>query len=245
MTFDGFREIEIGDRDLFLKVFEEDPPQTSELPFTNLFVWRHKYRPVWRLEGDCLLMILRPVGEAPFGLPPVGRGDKRMALDLLVRHLEPQTPEPRICRVGEELVEKEVDAEKFEILKDRDNADYVYLSRDLVKLSGRKYHRKKNHLNRFVKTYAAEYRPLDAAIVRGFLEMQESWCQMRECVESPDLLSEDYAVREALTHYEVLDFQGGAILIDSKVEAFARNIRKRQSFISRRPIRIFRASIHS
>ena len=40
---------------------------------------------------------------------------------------------------------------KFNITSDRDNFDYVYLAQDLINLSGRKFHGKKNHLNAFKK----------------------------------------------------------------------------------------------
>jgi hypothetical protein len=32
---------------------------------------------------------------------------------------------------------------------------------------------------------------------------------------------EDYAIHQALTHFEELDYQGGAIQIDGKIEAFS------------------------
>ncbi len=97
----------------------------------------------------------------------------------------------------------------------------VDLAKDLISLSGNKYHRKKNHLNQFIKNFAFEYHPLNADLVKRVLGMQEAWCQIRECVEKPDLLAEDFAVREALTCYEELGYQGGAILINSVVEAFS------------------------
>jgi hypothetical protein len=66
-----------------------------------------------------------------------------------------------------------------------------------------------------------EYRPLDGDLVEKVMLMQESWCRMRECVINPELLAEDFAVREALTCFDALSFQGGAILIDGRVEAFS------------------------
>ncbi len=51
--------------------------------------------------------------------------------------------------------------------------------------------------------------------------MQEDWCEMRDCEESSDLFEEDRAVYEALTHFDELDYTGGAIVIESKVEAFS------------------------
>ena len=44
---------------------------------------------------------------------------------------------------------------------------------------------------------------------------------MRECVEKPELLAEDFAIYEALTRFEDLDYRGGAILINAAVEAFS------------------------
>ena len=58
-------------------------------------------------------------------------------------------------------------------------------------------------------------------MAESFLGLQEDWCELRDCVENPDLLHEDRAIYEAISHYKELGFRGGAISIDSKVEAFA------------------------
>lgn len=216
-----FKPIEIQDKAVFDRFLRRDPPRISELTFTNLFMWRHRHHPSWLQWGDCLLIVFRPKEAAPFGLPPVGSGDKQKALDFLCRRLEALTPEARVCRADNTFVEKYVDPGQYRVDLDRDNSDYVYLTQDLINLTGRKYHRKKNHLNRFIKNNSFEYRRLDKDLVTSCLEMQESWCQMRECVEQPDLLSEDFAVHEALTRFEELDYQGGAIVINSRVEAYA------------------------
>lgn len=221
MVQDDFQPIEIQHKETFDHIFLQDPPETSELTFTNLFMWRHKYLPIWLQWEDCLLIILRPEGDAPFGLPPVGPGNKSKALESLAEQLKQMTSEVRICRASEDFVEAHVDHDRYESLIDRDNSDYVYRSQDLIGLSGRRYHSKKNHLNRFLKNCPFNYREMDRELVEGFLGMQEKWCQMRECVESPELLSEDYAIREALTHFEELDYRGGAVEINAEIEAFS------------------------
>jgi uncharacterized protein len=215
-----FKPIELSDQDIFREHLTADQPKASELTFTNLFMWRHRYCPEWSRYAGCLLVVLRPKDGELFGMRPVGPGDKREALKALTEHLKELSPGPRISRVCEEFVESFVDVNSYEIVADRDNSDYVYLSKNLIKLSGNLYHRKKNHLNKFIKSYSFEYRSLDREVVNKFLDLQEDWCELRECLESPDLFDEDRAVYEALTNYEELGFKGGAILIDSKVEAF-------------------------
>jgi len=216
-----FKPIEIQDKPLFDEFLRKDPPQVSELTFTNLFIWRHHYQPAWFEWNGCILVLFHPQKGPSYGLRPFGPGDKKSALDVLCREITKQAAEVRICRVGEEFVTNHVDPAAYEVLADRDNSDYIYLAKDLINLSGNKYHRKKNHLNQFIKNHAFEYRPLDAELVKRVLGMQEAWCRIRECVERPDLLAEDFAVHEALTYFEDLGYQGGAILINSVVEAFS------------------------
>jgi hypothetical protein len=216
-----FKPLEIVHKEIFNRFFREDPPEISELTFTNLFIWSHCNHPLWTRKEGCLLLILRPDGANPYGLPPIGRGDKRKALEFLCGELGNIASEVRISRVSEDYLSRHVDTDRYHVISDRDNSDYVYLSSDLIQLSGRKYHQKKNHLNRFMKNYRFEYRDLDMELVECFLEMQEDWCQMKECVERPDLLSEDYAIYRALTYFEELDYRGGAIQMDSGIEAFS------------------------
>ncbi|MFZ0448166.1 MAG: phosphatidylglycerol lysyltransferase domain-containing protein [Desulfatiglandaceae bacterium] len=215
-----FKSIEIQDKEVFHEYLQSDPPMSSELTFTNLFIWRHRYHPRWMEEAGGLLIVLQPDGGVPFGLPPVGPGDKARALRFLAEHLRLLDPEARICRVPEDFVKRFVDPGEFEALEDRDNSDYVYLAEDLINLPGKKYHNKRNHLNRFLKSYSYEYRELDEELVECFLDMQEQWCRIRECKKDLGLLMEDYAVYQALTHFGELDYRGGAILLEGRVEAF-------------------------
>jgi uncharacterized protein len=215
-----FQPIRLSDRDHFHGFFSEDPPVVSELTFTNLFMWRHCYHTRWQAWNNCLLVIMQSSKEHPFALPPVGHGDKIEALNFLVDCLRDVSPNPRICRVSNDFIENHLDKNRYTIVEDRDNSDYVYLTQELAQLPGNKFHKKKNHVNKFVKNYQFEYRRLDDELVERVLQMQEQWCELKECLTNPNLLAEDRAVYEALTNYSSLRFTGGAILIDSRVEAF-------------------------
>jgi uncharacterized protein len=213
--------LEIEDRSTFQAFFAGDPPQASEYTFTNLFMWRKKFNPAWTVVEDCLLIIMNPPGESGYGLFPVGSGNKRKALDILIEILREFQEQARISRVESRMVEHLVDTTRFEIQVDRDNFDYVYRSEDLIQLKGNRYHRKKNHLNRFKKNWNFEFRGMDDVLIDEVLQLQEDWCEFRECVDNQDLFLEDQAVYEALKNYRILKFKGGVILIDGKVEAFS------------------------
>jgi len=217
-----FKELELDDRATFDRFLSQDPPRTSELTFTNLFMWRLRYKPTWATWGDCLLVMMQGGDGKRFGLPPVGPGHKDEAIRVFLDQIgELSSDSPRLCRVGKDVVENYVDSQLYTIVDDRYNHDYVYLTENLTRLPGNRFHKKKNHLNRFLKNYEFEYRHLGQVPAEAFLELQEDWCELKACVENPSLFYEDRAIYEALTNADRLNFRGGAILIDSKVEAFA------------------------
>jgi len=211
----------IEDKPIFDQFFRIDPPEASEYTFTNLFMWRCKYHPSWIIIDNCLVIIMNPDNNLPFGLFPMGLGDKRSALKRLNELLLKNSGQSLISRVESRMIDKFVDSSEFEIDFDRDNCDYIYLCDDLIRLSGNRYHRKKNHLNRFKKKWDFEFLCFDEDLIDKVLRLQEDWCEFKDCSESPNLVYEDQAVFEALKNYRFLCFKGGAILIDGKVEAFS------------------------
>lgn len=216
----GYQPLELDAKTTIDAALAAAPPATSELTFTNLFMWRQHYRPIWRELDGRLLLVMAPHGQEPFGLPPLGPGDLTPAALAIMEDLALAGVAPRLCRVGAEVWGR-LDQARFVARLDRDQSDYVYASQDLIQLKGNRFHRKKNHLNRFLKTQPHQYRPLDADLVRAVLEMQDAWCALRDCAEDPGLGAEDRAIHEALCKFRQLDFQGGAILIAGKVEAFS------------------------
>lgn len=221
MTIENYKLLALEDKDLFDRRLADKPPDISELTFTNLFMWRHYYRPVWREYGEQILIICDPPDDTPFGLPPIGAGNPKDALRTLCADLVYKgAAVSRICRVGASFIEPFVDEKEYRITPTPEQSDYVYLTEDLINLSGRKYHQKKNHLNQFIKNYDFECVVMDSTIVRKVLDMQESWCELRECSLDSSLSNEDLAVFEALTNFDLLGFSGLAILINNKVAAF-------------------------
>jgi len=221
LRLEGYKHLELSDKEIFTRHLRAGPPAISEMTFSNLFMWRHHYQPHWREDDDCLLVAACLEGDEPFGLPPAGSGDQVRAAETLCRDMAKAGYLHDLQRVGEDLALELEATGRFSISLDRGNSDYVYLASELAELPGRRFHRKKNHFNKFVKNFPFEYRPLGAEMIRLVLDMQENWCQLRDCDQDPGLASEDRAIWEALTNYEHLDYSGGVILIDGRVEAFS------------------------
>jgi len=221
--FPKFKPLELEDRDLIQEILERYQPQTSEWTFTNLFIWRSHYEFRWSSYRDWLLVLCTTSPNGLYALQPVGPPSRVEVVRMLLQWLkeEKKEKEPRIGRADQVCVSEIQEATDLLVEPTRDHFDYVYRSEDLIQLAGRKYHSKRNHINKFLRSYSFTYAPLESDYVRGCSELTESWCQWRRCEEDMNLLDEWEAVREALKHFSALKIEGVVILIDNKVEAFA------------------------
>lgn len=212
------RPLELKDHSVVTGYLRQYPPQTSELTFTNLFVWRNS-RPVFFAEMDSSLVFLVEVHESGrarrlvFGAP-VGEASAAEVLGSLGGEVKGFV---RIPKESADILRRA----GLTVESDRDNWDYVYRVKDAAELSGRRFHKKRNLVKRCVETHDCQYEPIGPQNLAECLDMQRRWCQARQCQREPGLCKEYVAIRETFEHYEELALIGGAVRVDGKIEAYA------------------------
>jgi hypothetical protein len=221
-VFPDFVPVELKDRVLLQTFFKEYKPETSELTFTNLFIWRSHYKFQWSLYKDWLIILSSEGEYGTFAMEPVGPSPRDEVTRMLLEWMgeEKKEENPRIERADERIVSEIEGAKGIIIEPTRDHFDYVYLRDELVRLAGNKYRSKRNHINQLLRTYSYRYSELTSDHIQDCLELQEKWCILRRCEDDLDLLGEWDAVKEILNSYESLDVQGGVVTIENKVMAF-------------------------
>ena len=220
MTVPQFQPLSLACQALIDDFLRRNPPEISELTFSNLFIWRNHYRFQVAVLEDFLTLLAQPPGVSPFFFPPVGRGDLQAWARAGFQYLIDHGYQPRLSRIPASLVQPLSALPGVEVLFDRDSSDYVYLTENLIQLSGNRYHSPKNHVNRFKKKASWEDLPLTPELVNECLNLQEDWCRLRQCDESPSLLNEEQAILEAFRHIDLLSYRGSVIRFRGKVEAF-------------------------
>jgi uncharacterized protein len=221
-TFPEFKSIEIGDKDYIKNRMWDYQPETSELNFTNLFIWRKHYGFQWSVYGDWLLVIGANSGNGVAALPPIGPPSRVDVTRTLLQWIKEKggATEPRIDRSDQRLVSELEPVGDFEFEPARDHFDYVYRTKDLIELSGKNYRAKRNHLNYLFRTYRITYEPMEESSIEACLAIADAWCEARRCKEDLNLVSEWGATREALIHFKALGMDGGVIILNGKIEAF-------------------------
>ena len=100
--------------------------------------------------------------------------------------------------------------------------EYLYTQEALSTLAGNKLHKKKNHVNGYMKAYGEDYRALNGEIMPQVLALQDDWCKWRECEKSASLLAESDVVCSVLRNWDALPgLIGGALYAGEEMAAFA------------------------
>ena len=195
--------------------------QSCEYSFANLFLWGRKKV----AEQDGFLLLESQFDRKNVYIFPVGTGDLKTALDALIHDAQMRgiccclaalTEEE--CRLVEQLYPG-----KFCFYCDRDSYDYVYAIDDLADLKGRKFQKKRNHLNRFRQEHPeAEILPLDERTRVAAFQLAEQWYH-DHCAADPDHdhhLEHD-ALHRAFAFYPQLGMEGVVLVEKGKILAFA------------------------
>jgi hypothetical protein len=220
--FPAFKFIEISDKEFICDILEKYQPETSELTFASFFIWRNFHKFYWSIWNNFLLSYCEKNNQI-YAYEPIGteKRDKAVRTILEYLHQEKCQYEPCIERADKKLVEEIKDIPDFQIKSLREHFDYLYSTEDLINLPGRKYHKKRNLIAKFLKTYQFRYEEINSGNIKKCLEFIENWCSIKECETNPSLFEEKNAVIEALNNFEFLNLKGCILIIDNNIQGFS------------------------
>lgn len=194
----------------------------SEFTFAGLYLFRSRYN--YRISrnganGGFIVSGTQPAGEKQgkkFFMTPCSAPDDDTLRSLFETHdYWKNISETVLSPIKEKLEERGI-----VIAEDRDNFDYLYLRSELAELSGKKFHKKKNHVNNFLNSYPNhEQKPLTKALVPAAMEVLERW--LHDALQRTEAEEGDYkAAKEALELFEILPLRGSVFFVDDKPVAF-------------------------
>ena len=117
-----------------------------------------------------------------------------------------------------------LDPKEYEVEEQVDLKDYLYDGEAMRTLSGKKLHKKKNHLNAFMREYEGryEYRRLCCSDRHEVWEFMERWRQKKADADAlEDSLEYEVAgIHEILKNCSSLCVRMAAVYVDGQMEAF-------------------------
>ena len=211
-----FRSPKLSDREWIEPLLLQSGFRGCLYTFGNNYVWKDVYNVKICRYRDFYLLQNRDNSDIPRFLYPAGSGDIRALITDLRGYCD---------SLGHELLmtaNKECIAQLVEMFPgimtepDRDGFDYVYESADLADLKGRKYHSKRNHLNRFYENDWS-FEEICSSNIDCCFEVLDKWLSDTSDVEKT---TEADVVRRSLADYFTLGYRGGILYVNGTPQAF-------------------------
>lgn len=215
-----FKPVALADKPLFDKYLPYTSHLGCEYSFTNIYLWgKQRYA----LVHDHIVLFSQfdDLYVYPY---PIGCDDKKPVLDAIITDSKERgVPCSITClQEAEKQLLNELYPDKFNFYFDRDSYDYVYSIDDLADLKGKKFQKKRNHLNRFKQNYPDYFiEPLSDDNIPKIKPMLEEWYQSKsKNTSDADFQMEKDALKKVFDNYRELNAAGILLYVDGKVAAF-------------------------
>lgn len=195
--------------------FQQLEAGLSEFTFSNIWLFRHTYNYHLSRFGEGQYVLTGTKHGKSFFSCPWGLPHREILAELFSRHdflknlnaLQAEQLTPTLAEWG------------YEVREDRDNWDYLYDTREMATLEGKKFHKKRNHVNQFLLAHPQgfEGRDMDGSDhdTEAALGLLERWQAPRE--DRSDYLPS----KDAVIHRTELELRSRLWTLDGTVVAFA------------------------
>jgi len=216
-----YKEFSLNDAETIKRYLSFNQIRLCDYSFSNLFCWGESYNIKWKIHDDLLLIYDK---KDDYHLFPVGR--KITSEELLkISDMEISvTGSGNFFMVQEDFINenKEFLNKYFQIELNKDYSDYIYLSKSLSELKGKRLHKKRNLISQFKRNHPKYIvKEISPELYRECIELNDYWCKFHSSCGTEDLNDENTAIRKAFNNFSELGFSGLAILEDKKVLAFS------------------------
>ncbi len=217
-----FQPIRARDKEVFEKYLSQIDSRSCDMCFATLYLWRHFYNLEYAILDDMLVMRSRDVLTS--FCYPIGSGNPVPVIEKLLAYAEKHKRKlilNNVYREHEEVLNQHFPG-VFQVNYDRDIADYIYDCEKLQKMSGRKYHGKKNHINKFKKLYPDwAYEPVTQENLAECLKMLKEWKELYVPKDNLEKNTEVLVSEHYLKQRDFLGQKAGLLRADERVIAFS------------------------
>ncbi len=219
----NFKAVALEDRMLLEPVLRAQPYRICDHCFACLYIWENTYPAQFCLDEDILYILYSyPDGSIAYQLPYCTHMQLPGAIEKIRRHAAAMGHVLNLATLNEEQKNQLESAlpGAFVYIQQPDYADYIYYAQDLITLRGKKFHAKRNYINRFVQQYAGRFsfEAVGSANAGEVLAFNAQWDVLHP---GNGIANEADAVRRAVQNLDAIGMFGIAMRLDGEIAAFA------------------------
>ncbi|MFV0600066.1 MAG: DUF2156 domain-containing protein [Bacteroidales bacterium] len=220
----NFKRITPEDKEIFDSFYKYKDVKNCETAFANLCAYG------FALNGEYAIIDNTLVTRVHFELNkvicyhcPIGAGDKVAIIKELINDAKEKGFTMKMMIDCHDLF-RENFCSQFTCEKKREYFDYVYLRESLATLSGKKLQAKRNHVNKFMKTYNYKYSEIDSSNIRICIDFSKRWLNYKIKTNSePDIEgyeSEIKVLEYFAENFDSLGLIGAGLFVEDDLVAF-------------------------
>lgn len=222
-----FKPLQAEDMSKIAPFYALRPNKTCDSVYLDSFIWRDYYQVKYTVSDEKAVLFLMEKDGEPFTAMPICKEeDLSYYFEQLVEYFNEILKKPlKIFLADEEAINYlKLDPDKFLVKEEEDLKDYLYDAEALRTLAGKKLHKKKNHLNSFLKQYEGryEYRSLICSDREAVLSFLDEWWENK--VEAAEFVRQlDYEVmgiHDILKNCSMLNVRMAGVYVDGSLKAF-------------------------
>ena len=214
-----FKKLDLSQREQYQTYLMHCGERGCEYSLANLYMWGHQKVAILQ---DCMAFYSQYERRSVYPFP-IGDGDKKAVLDAIIHDAHARGLECRFVAMTAEdcAMLEELYPGKFSFHPDRTYSDYIYAIENLANLPGRKYQRKRNHLNRFRQNHPdCTMVEITPALLPDVMAMGENWYANRMASnQDSDFQLEQSALHRAMENWNTLGLEGAVLMEDGKILA--------------------------
>ncbi len=214
-----FQRIDLSRREEYNKYLRNCGERGCEYSLVNLYMWGRQKAAF--LNGFLVLFSqFQRSSVYPF---PIGEGAVGTVLDAIIHDARARGLQCRLTSMtaGDCAILEEHYPGQFQFHPDRNSCDYLYRIDELAALPGRKFQRKRNHVNRFRQNHPdCRMVPIDERLLPRVKDMAEQWYENRTAQDPQnDFHMEQVALRRAFEKWTELGLEGAVLMENGQILA--------------------------
>ncbi len=223
-----FKKMTAEDRTVYEEYYRQSDTRLTDMTFNCRIAWDVVFKTEMAIyEDTCILISDGSIFTDPHLLMPMGILDSEKLDRILLtvkKEFDKRGWRLKVMCIDEEKVPLFANLKHFEADPgyNENSSDYLYDGESMRTLSGNQLHKKRNHVNKFMRLYPSHtYSRITKEDMEDCMALVASWCESKG-IKRDDIAESDYLmIRRLFENFDLLDLRGGLIRTDGIVRAFA------------------------
>lgn len=185
----------------------------NDCSYTNIILYKEKFNTKISIQEEVLFRKIIHNNQEKYLFPLCSQDKLKNSITKLLE----ETKNINFTQIStkQKLLLEELFPQKFIFSTDRSESDYLYFAEDLANLPGKKYHKKKNHISKFNKTFSdIKIENINDSNSKDFIFIADKWQKESSNSLDDSIIYENKIIKMLINNYKLFNTIGTIIYVN-------------------------------